>query len=202
MKTITFGNKQLVPSKIVCVGMNYVEHIKELNSKAPSKLVIFNKPNSAISDKLFYINDNVRYESEISFLINNNKIDGVGFGLDLTKADEQISLKNNGHPWERSKSFNRSAVFSEFVELNGDITKLKLQLFINDQLVQNGNHELMIHKPQEIIKNVKEFMDFENGDIIMTGTPKGVGYYKKNDEFVGKIYSGNDLLINKKWIVK
>ncbi|MEA3500694.1 MAG: fumarylacetoacetate hydrolase family protein, partial [Candidatus Marinimicrobia bacterium] len=133
MNHIILKNKRITPSKIVCVGMNYAEHIQELDSKKPSGIVIFNKPNSAISDDLFFINDKVRFESEISFLINDEKISGVGFGLDLTKADEQIRLKNNGHPWERSKAFDKSAVFSEFVKFSGDITKLKLELYINDK---------------------------------------------------------------------
>ena len=202
MQTIIFNNKRLIPSKIVCVGMNYVEHIRELDNKKPSKMVIFNKSNSAISDRLFYFNDKVRYESEISFLINENEIDGVGFGLDLTKADVQNHLKESGHPWERSKSFNRSAVFSKFVKLTGDITKLKLELFINDKLVQFANYDLMIYKPQKVINEIKSFMNFENGDIVMTGTPKGVGNYKRGDKFIGRIYCGDELLIDKEWIVE
>ncbi len=116
MKSVMFENKKVIPSKIVCIGRNYVEHIKELGNEMPSSMVIFNKPNSSVSDTLFEpANELCHYEGEISFLITNSKISGVGFGLDLTKRKIQGSLKEKGLPWERAKAFDNSAVFSEFV---------------------------------------------------------------------------------------
>ncbi len=119
-------------SKIVCVGRNYVEHIEELGNETPESIVLFNKPNSAISDELFYFSEDTRFEGEICFLIENKKINRVGFGLDLTKANIQSYLKSKGLPWERAKSFDGSAVFSEFVEFNGNLESLKMELFINE----------------------------------------------------------------------
>jgi len=202
MKSINYSNRTVTPSKVICIGRNYVEHIKELNNETPVSMVIFNKPNSAITDKLYYFNSDTRFEGEICFLIENSKITGVGFGLDLTKADLQNRMKSKGLPWERAKAFDGSAVFSEFVTFDGDETKLKLELYINEELIQYADYNLMIYKPKQIIEEIKSFMSFENGDIIMSGTPKGVGNYKLGDLFTGKIFSGEELLIESKWIVK
>lgn len=202
MKKILHDNKYITPSKVICIGRNYVEHIKELNNETPDSMVIFNKPNSAISNELLYFSEDTRFEAEISFLIKNNKIDGVGFGLDLTKANIQDKLKLSKLPWERAKSFDKSAVFGNFVKVEDDISELKLELFINKKLTQLATIDLMIYKPLEIIEEIKSFMTLEDGDIIMTGTPKGVGTYKSNDIFVAKLYNKGKLINEYEWIVK
>lgn len=202
MKTIKHNNQNITPSKVVCIGRNYVEHIKELNNETPDTMVVFNKPNSAISDTLKYFTKDTRFEGEICFLIKNKKIDAIGFGLDLTKADLQNKIKSKGWPWERAKAFDGSAVFTEFVKFNGDVTKLKLELFINDKLVQFASYDLMIYKPEEMIKEITSFMSLEDGDIIMSGTPKGVGTYNIGDIFEGKIYCENKLLVKSTFEVK
>lgn len=201
MKYVKYNNKTISPSKVICIGRNYVEHIKELNNEMPDSMVIFNKPNSAISNKLHYFNEDTRFEGEICFLIENNQISGIGFGLDLTKANIQNKMKSQGLPWERAKSFDGSTILSEFVSFNGDMTSLKLELYINDTLTQFSNYDLMIYKPKDMIKEILSFMSFEDGDIIMSGTPKGVRNYKVGDIFIGKIYSNNELLIQSKWKV-
>ena len=202
MKTINFNNKTITPSKVVCIGRNYVEHIKELNNETPDTMVVFNKPNSAISDELFYISEDTRFEGEICFLIEGGEIAGIGFGLDLTKADIQNKMKKKGLPWERAKAFNNSAVLSKFVALNCDISQLKLELYINEKLIQFADYDLMIYKPKEMLEEIKTFMSLEDGDIIMSGTPKGVGNYKVGDIFIGKIYSNETLLVESKFEVK
>ena len=202
MKTINFDNKKVTPSKVVCIGRNYVEHIQELNNETPDTMVVFNKPNSAISDELLYVSEDTRFEGEICFLIENGEIAGIGFGLDLTKADIQNKMKKKGLPWERAKAFNNSAVLSEFIPFNCDITHLKLELYINEELIQFANYDLMIYKPQEMIEEIKTFMSLEDGDIIMSGTPKGVGNYKIGDTFIGNIYCNDTLLVESKWVVK
>lgn len=201
MKTIKYNNENITPSKVICIGRNYVEHIKELNNETPDTMVVFNKPNSAISNKLEFISKDTRFEGEICFLIKDGKIDGVGFGLDLTKADTQSILKAKGLPWERAKAFDNSAVFGEFVSFNGDIKTLRLELFINDKLIQFANYDLMIYKPKDMIDEIQSFITIEDGDIIMTGTPKGVGNYKVGDKFIGKIFSNDTLLIESSWSV-
>jgi len=201
MKTIKFKNKTIIPSKIVCVGRNYVEHIKELNNEVPENMVLFNKPNSAISDKFYFINEYTRFEGEICFLIQNKKIAGVGFGFDLTKKNIQEYLKQKGLPWERAKAFNNSAIFSEFVELNGDISTIEMKLYMNNTLQQHATYDLMIYKPHQILNEILNFMDLEDGDIIMSGTPKGVSFYKKYDKFKAEVYLENKIIINREWEV-
>jgi len=201
MKYVNYNNQSISPSKVVCIGRNYVAHIKELNNEVPDSMVLFNKPNSAISESLYYFSKDTRFEAEICFLIKNNKIAGVGFGLDLTKADIQNKMKSNSLPWERAKAFDASAVLGEFVEFSGDITQLRLELFINDVLVQFADYHLMIYKPKQIIEEIISFMSLEDGDIIMSGTPKGVSNYKAEDIFIGKIYHKDELLVQSKWNV-
>lgn len=201
MRVIRYKDKTITPSKVVCIGRNYVEHIKELENEIPESMVVFNKPNSAITDKLYFINEDTRFEGEICFLIENKQISAVGFGLDLTKADIQNKMKSKGLPWERAKAFNDSAVLSEFVSFDGDISNIKFELFINDKLKQFANYNLMIYKPQEMINEILTFMDLEDGDIIMSGTPKGVGYYKKEDIFLAKVYLGDELILESEWLV-
>ena len=201
MKKIIFQKEEIIPSKVVCIGRNYVDHIKELDNEMPKDMVIFNKPNSAISNKLEYFSEDTRYEGEICLLIKDNKIEAIAFGLDLTKANEQNYLKGKSLPWERSKSFNGSAVLSEFVKLEDDISKIRLELFINDTLAQYGSYDLMMYKPTQMIEEINSFMTLEDGDVIMTGTPKGVGTYKLNDKFEGKIYIDEKLVLEASWIV-
>jgi 2-keto-4-pentenoate hydratase/2-oxohepta-3-ene-1,7-dioic acid hydratase in catechol pathway len=200
MNKINLAGKSCAPSKIVCIGRNYVEHIKELNNQIPDQSVIFVKPNSAIAFQLVSrINEPIHYEAEISFVIENNKITAVGFGLDLTKRGVQSVLKSKGLPWERAKAFDKSAVFSHFVNFSGNIETLSMQLLINNELIQHADYDLMIHKPSEIIEEVSSFMSFCDGDILMTGTPKGVGVVLKDDVFIGRIFQGDRLLIEQQW---
>ncbi|WP_321470357.1 fumarylacetoacetate hydrolase family protein [Halarcobacter sp.] len=197
MQHITIDNKLIYPSKVVCIGRNYTEHIKELNNETPDEMVFFIKPNSSISDKLIFPKgyNRCHYEAEISFLIEENKISAVGFGLDLTLREIQSKLKKKGLPWERAKAFNNSAVFSKFVPFNKDITKLSIELYINSQLRQKGDYSLMINKPEEIIKEANSFLSFEDGDILMSGTPSGVGAFKIGDVFTGKILYADEVIV-------
>ena len=93
MKTLQFKQQTITPSKVVCIGRNYVEHIKELGNEIPENMVVFNKPTSAITDTLYFIDETTRFEAEICFLVEHNKLSGVGVGLDLTKATIQNKMK-------------------------------------------------------------------------------------------------------------
>jgi len=203
MNNIILNNSEVFPSKVICVGRNYIEHIAELNNEKPKEPVFFFKPNSSISSQLIFPKNahGCHYEAEISFLIQKNKISAVAFGLDLTLRDVQGELKKKGLPWERAKCFDNSAVFSKFVSFDKDIKHLGLELYINGQLKQKGAVELMINKPQELIEELLTFSSFEDGDIFMSGTPKGVGEFKREDEFIGKILYKNEILIQKKFKV-
>jgi len=202
MNTINYNNEKIIPSKVVCIGRNYVEHIKELNNETPDTMVVFNKTNSAITNSLEFFTPDTRFEGEICFLIKNNKIDGIGFGLDLTKANIQNKMKAKGWPWERAKSFNKSAVFGEFVKFDGNIKDISMKLFINDNLVQFATYDLMIYKPSQMLQEIQTFMSLEDGDIIMSGTPKGVATYNKDDIFKGEIYCADKLLVRSEFVVK
>jgi len=200
MTFINFSNKKTSSCKIVCVGRNYVEHIKELNNEVPSEPVYFIKPNSAISEEIIY-KDGLHYEGEISFLIKDKKIIGVGFGFDLTLREIQSKLKSKGLPWERCKAFKASVVFSDFAKVD-DINGLEVEVIKNGKVAQRGGIELMIYKPEFLVKDINEIFGLDDFDIIMSGTPKGVGKVEKEDEFIGRIYKNGEVLIEKKWKVK
>lgn len=199
---IRFEEEDVFPSKIVCIGRNYIEHIRELNNEIPEDMVVFNKPNSALSKDLYYFSEDTRFEGEICFLIKGKQIAGIGFGLDLTKANIQNKIKEKGLPWERSKAFDGSAVLGHFVKFNGNLTQLRFELFINDQLRQEATYDLMIYKPIVMLNEIESFMSLQDGDIIMSGTPKGVGNYKVGDVFRGIVYQNDKVLVESFWKVK
>jgi 2-keto-4-pentenoate hydratase/2-oxohepta-3-ene-1,7-dioic acid hydratase in catechol pathway len=157
-----------------------------LGNEIPEGLVIFLKPNSAIGTVLHSVLDEpLHYEGELCFSVVNNALAGVGFGLDLTKRSLQSRLKAKGLPWEKAKAFDGAALFSEFVALPENIEDIELSLDINGRRVQQGGFAQMIYKPAEILAHILSFMSLNDGDVIMTGTPAGVGEVKKGDEFVG-----------------
>ena len=201
MNTVRFGDRRVVPSKIVCIGRNYVEHIEELGNEMPENMVVFNKPNSALSDTLRRFTPHTRFEGEICFLVEGGAIAGVGFGLDLTHADIQNKLKAKGLPWERAKAFDGSAVLSAFVPFAGDVTQLRMTLHVNGRLAQSANYDLMIYKPEAMLEEIERFMHLEDGDVIMSGTPKGVATYQAGDVFAGKVFEGRRLLVESEWKV-
>jgi len=214
MNTITLisvenSPQQITPSKVVCIGRNYVDHIKELANEMPDEMVVFLKPNSAISSELFaqHNSDVLHYEAELSFLYQGGRFTAVALGLDLTKREVQGKLKAKGLPWERAKAFDGSAIFSDFVSIEQkDIKQLNLSLNINEVLKQQGGVDLMMVKPDDILKELQSFISLEDGDIVMTGTPKGVGVIDKADNFVGQIsldqednLSTNNTLLTCQW---
>ncbi len=203
MNTVRFNSKEVAPSKIVCIARNYVEHIKELKNEIPDNMNLFIKPNSSISNELYLPQfGECHYEGEISFLIENNKFTGVGFGLDLTLRDIQSKLKEKGMPWEKAKAFDKAAVFSEFKTFDGQIDNLGIELYINDDLKQKGDIGLMIYKPQEILDEAMKYFTFFDYDILMSGTPKGVGTFTTGDKFLGRILYNNKIIIEQEWVVQ
>jgi len=203
MNSIKFGELTLTPSKVVCIGRNYADHISELKNETPTEPIIFIKPNSAITDQLKSGNNaELHYEGEIALLVKSGKPVAVGFGLDLTDRQLQAKLKRKGLPWERAKSFDGAAVFSKFVPLKDHLQQLHLELNINQRPAQAGGYELMIYKPEFLIAEIEKTFTLEEGDIIMTGTPAGVGAFKRGDEFVGRIYAGKQLLLEQQWVAK
>lgn len=202
-KKVVFDSLEIAPSKIVCVGRNYVDHINELNNERPHEPVVFIKPNSAIADELYSDHtEQIQFEAELSFVVWNNRLSGVAVGFDLTKRDIQTQLKEKGLPWERAKAFDNSAVFSRFVSFTGDIADLELQMCVNNVPVQHAACELMIYKPAYLYAHISNFMTFVDGDVLMTGTPEGVNSFKNGDRFTGRVYAGRTLLIEKSWTAR
>ncbi len=186
-------------NKIVCIGRNYVEHVKELNNEIPAEPVYFMKPVSCISNEIKLPGYSpMHYEGEICFLIGEKL--KVGFGFDFTLREIQSALKQKGLPWEKSKAFKGAAVFSGFVEFN-DINSLGIEVYKNGNLVQKGDVSLMIYKPQFLFEDIERIFGLNTGDIVMTGTPKGVGVMEKGDEFEGRILSNDKILLKRIWKV-
>ncbi|MEH6635909.1 MAG: fumarylacetoacetate hydrolase family protein [Halioglobus sp.] len=204
MQTITVNGKQVTPSKIVCVGRNYAAHIEELGNEVADEMVVFNKPNSAISDLLrSQISDEqLHYEGELAFVIEDGKLAAIGFGLDLTKRELQSRLKEKGLPWERAKAFDGAVLFSDFVSLPEDINKLSLQLKVDGKQRQSGGVELMMYKPHSIVEELAKFITLEDGDIIMTGTPEGVGGIRTGERFEGRVLAENRQLVAVTWVAQ
>lgn len=190
--------------KIICIGRNYSEHVRELNNEMPDEPVIFMKPDSALlrNNEAFYIPDfsrDVHYECELIVRINrlgknieprfaNRYYDEIGLGIDFTARDLQNKLKEKGLPWEKAKAFDRSAVISsEFtrkVDLP-DLNSVKFQLKKNGELVQNGDSAYMLFPIDELISQVSKYFTLKIGDLIYTGTPAGVGPVAIGDRLEG-----------------
>ena len=183
--------------KILCIGRNYAEHAQELGNEVPTEPVIFMKPDTAIlKGNDFYIpefSQDIHYELEVVLKISKGGkyiseenapqyFNEIGLGIDFTARDLQSKLKEKGLPWELSKGFDGSAVVSNFYQKeNFDIKNLNFSLLKNKEEVQNGNTSLMIFSPEKIIAFVSKYFTLKVGDLIFTGTPKGVGKVSEND---------------------
>jgi len=177
MKTLKIKNstEEIEIGKIVCVGRNYAEHAKELGNEVPEKPVVFLKPVSAII---------------FSALEDAEKaIAGYGVGLDMTLRDVQSKLKSKGHPWTIAKCFDTSAVLSEFVLNDDHNLTLDEDIFltVNDEERQRDKLNKMIFKPAELVQYLSSLMTLDKGDLIFTGTPKGVGKVIKEDIIIAGI---------------
>jgi 2-keto-4-pentenoate hydratase/2-oxohepta-3-ene-1,7-dioic acid hydratase in catechol pathway len=201
MNTVRLNNRKWTPTKVVCVGRNYVEHIHELGNPVPESMVLFHKPNSSISDQLFaFHQEPLHYETELCFLIKDHQYHGIGLGLDLTKRELQSTLKKQGLPWERAKAFDGSAVFSRFIPLHGiNINALSFELLINGVRIQHGTPKQMIYSPAMILDEIKTYTSLCDGDIVMTGTPQGVGIVQAGDLFLARLKNETQTLIEIEW---
>ena len=205
MNTVTVNNRIVTPSKIICIGRNYVGHIKELGNDIPEDMVVFCKPNSAITTELnSFQHESIHYEGELCFLYQQGQFTAIGFGLDLTKRGLQSELKKKGLPWERAKAFNGSVLFSDFISIEANnnemMDKFSLELMINGEIIQSGNITEMIYKPAKILVEIEKFMSLEDGDIVMTGTPKGVGVINSNDKFIGRVLLSGIEITRAQWL--
>ena len=191
--------------KIICLGRNYLDHIRELGNKVPDRAVIFCKPASSMIADGGTINipeysNDCHHELELALLIGKTgkKIEekealsylaGYGVALDLTLRDLQTELKNKGLPWEIAKGFDTSCPLSDFVTVESveNPNDIRLTLKVNGQLRQQGSTAQMMRSVEEIIAEVSTFYSLEPGDIILTGTPAGVSRIESGDQLEGSI---------------
>lgn len=200
MRSVIAFGAPCTPSKVLCVGRNYAAHIEELGNTVPEEMVVFIKPNSALTDELQSQRDEpLHYEGEIALLIRNGEFAAVAFGLDLTLRRLQSRLKAAGLPWERAKAFDGAALFSEFVALPATGESLSLRLHIDGELRQHGDQAMMLYQPAAILEELQTFTTLEDNDIVMTGTPAGVGEITPGAQFKGSIYAGETLLTEVAW---
>jgi len=203
MGSVLFNGQSVHPGKVVCVGKNYAAHIQEMASVPADEMVVFMKPATSIGTELFAaLNEPLHYEGEICLLMQGGEVAGVGFGLDLTKREAQSKLKAAGLPWERSKAFTGSALFSEFVTAPKDLSQLGVELMVDDELRQKGDVSLMLYPPDVILKELNQFLVLEDYDIVMTGTPAGVGAVQSGERFHGRVLDGERELISGAWLAQ
>jgi len=201
MNSIDVDGRAVTPSKILCVGRNYVRHIEELGNEIPDQMVVFAKPNSAIGDRLHATREGetLHYEGEIALLVEGGRYTAAAFGLDLTRRALQSELKSRGLPWERAKAFDGAALFSPFAALDGPVTGLSLRLTVDGEERQAGSVGLMMYKPAFILEELSRVFTLEDGDIVMTGTPAGVGPIDPGATFEGTVFADDAPLSSAQW---
>lgn len=189
--------------KIIAIGRNYAEHAKELNNPVPTKPVIFMKPDTALlkDNQPFYhpdFSEDIHHEIEIVLKVCKegkhidaafaaNYYDEIGIGIDFTARDIQSQHKEKGLPWELAKSFDGSAPISRFLpkESFADLYHLHFNLNVNGETRQEGHTSQLLFKFEDIISFVSQYITLKKGDLIFTGTPKGVGKVKAGDHLEG-----------------
>lgn len=185
--------------KVICIGRNYVDHIKELGNQAPSQPFYFLKPTSSILTKnegpiLIPQGATVHHEIELALIMEktvknsqfgskpNDKsyldsIAGYALAIDLTARNVQGEAKKKGLPWTIAKGFDTFLPLSDFISKSkiSDPENVTLELKVNGQVKQHDPTSLMIFKIPQILDSISCVMTLEPGDIVLTGTPKGVG---------------------------
>jgi 2-keto-4-pentenoate hydratase/2-oxohepta-3-ene-1,7-dioic acid hydratase in catechol pathway len=192
--------------------MNYAKHIAELDNTKPDEPVVFMKSDSSLLQKNrpFYIpsfSNDLHHEVELVVKIEklgknisqkfaHRYYTSIGLGIDFTARDLQSKLRKQGHPWEKAKAFDHSAVISEeFIPVeNLDLNNIDFRLDINGETRQTGNSSQMIFKIDELIEHISSYFTLKIGDLLYTGTPEGVGPVKINDRLQG--YIGNKLMFD------
>lgn len=198
--------------KIICIGRNYIDHAKEMNSPLPDKPIFFLKADSAIllNNKPFYLPDfsqEVHYEAELVVKISRNGkyiqpefahryYEEVAIGIDFTARDLQIEAKAKGLPWTPAKAFDGSAPLSSFLAKKelGAFEHLSFYLDLNGKRVQTGFVSEMIFPIDSLIAYISRFMTLKMGDLIFTGTPAGVGPVSVGDHLKAGI--NDEMLMN------
>ena len=201
MKSVTLlpSHKKFVVGKILCLGQNYAKHAKEMGSSAPTSPIIFLKPSTAIIENgepivLPRMSNDVHHEVELTVLLGKQGknipqskafdcVAGYGIGLDMTMRDRQKEAKADGNPWSIAKGFDTSAPLSPFIpkESVKYPSNLEIKLCVNGKERQHSNTSQMIYKIDFIISFLSTIFTLEEGDVIYTGTPEGVGRVVEGD---------------------
>jgi 5-carboxymethyl-2-hydroxymuconate isomerase len=199
MHTVTLQGQQIQVGKIVCVARNYAEHARELGNPVPEKAVLFIKPASSIlADGGTVIippySRDCHHEIELAVLIGRTgkqlaEVDapayaaGYAVALDLTLRDVQAEMKAKGLPWEIAKAFDTACPLSAFVPAGqvADPQQLQLRLHVNGELRQDGTTADMLRPVARLISEASTYFTLEAGDILLTGTPSGVGPLRSGD---------------------
>lgn len=197
--------------KIIAVGRNYADHIEELKNERPTEPVIFSKPETALlkGNEDFYMPDfsqDVHHEVELVVRISKigKNIDEkfahkyyqeIGLGIDFTARDVQSRLKAKGLPWELAKAFDGSAPVSSFLpkEQFESLNNLGFDLSVNGVVRQQGNTSMMLYSIDYLIAFISRYFTLKVGDLIFTGTPKGVAAVQPGDELVAQL-EGQEML--------
>lgn len=212
------SDMQFLPvGKVVCVGRNYMDHITELGNAVSELPILFMKPSTALVDMNLPIHlplgaHSCHNELELAFLIGEKltrantsqcreALVGVGLALDLTLRELQTQLKHAGQPWERAKAFDNSCPMSGFVSLSGyDDQRHEFTLHVNGELRQRGDSQLMLNKVLFLVQHISETFTLMPGDVVITGTPKGVGPLHHGDrisaELIGHFALGTEVICN------
>lgn len=190
MTTVFINEQAHLINTIYCVGRSYVEHIHELNNEIPAEPLVFLKPNSSIitGDTLTLpdFSENVHHETELVLLIGENKqIIAYTVGLDLTARDVQDVCKTKGLPWLKAKGFKGACWLGEFKPFTQK--QYHLSLTINGETRQDDSTEKMMYSFDYLVDYLDNLYGIQTGDIIMTGSPKGVGKIERGDKLVVRI---------------
>ena len=198
--------------KIFCIGRNYAEHARELGNELPTEPIVFMKPATALlqSPCDFYIPDfsnNVQHEIELVLRISKNGkhiaekfahkyYDHIGIGIDFTARDLQNRLKAKGSPWEIAKAFDGAAPIGNFMPIAElpDPKNISFALTRNGTTVQSGNTKQLIFSFDVLVSYISRFFTLQQGDLIYTGTPEGVGKVAVGDDLRGSI-NGHEMLV-------
>lgn len=191
--------------RIFAIGRNYVEHIRELNNERPDEPVIFTKPDTAL---LFNnapfpypaFSSDVHHEIEIVLHIGKggkniseehalDHVDKIGLGVDFTARDIQQKSKEKGLPWDTAKGFDGSAPLSELLPISDfpNLSDISFSLAVDGTIRQQGHTSLMLFPCAYLISYLSRFFTLKQGDLIYTGTPKGVSAVKPGNRIIGLI---------------
>lgn len=175
---------------IYCVGRNYKKHAEELGNEVPESPIIFLKADSSVryfaEAPVAFENETFHFEAELVLKIGKNQaIESYCMGIDLTRRDVQNELKKKGLPWTLAKSFKGSAILGKDRAYNSE--NMVFEFFVNGELRQIAKTGNMLFSFEELCHYIHSFSPLNEGDLIFTGTPEGVGEIRKGDLFSFRI---------------